>query len=164
MKKILVLMLVLAIASTASASLSFVSSSATVNVGETVVVGLTTTTAGASTLTNYVGYYASTVATLSVAKGADVTAGLDSVLTLGGGYAGYFKTVMGTTVPGGYSIGDEIAVATLTGEAAGTYTINVWSSGWTGTPEDSFTLTVLIPEPMTIGLLGLGGLFLRRRK
>jgi hypothetical protein len=32
------------------------------------------------------------------------------------------------------------------------------------TPVDTLALTVIIPEPMTIGLLGLGGLFLVRRR
>ena len=42
------------------------------------------------------------------------------------------------------------------------YTINLLTGGW-GDSGYSLTVTV-VPEPMTMALLGLGGLFLRRRK
>ena len=169
MKKILVLMLVLGIASTASAGLSFATGSATITVGESVSVALQIDSAsvGASSLDNMVGYYSGTVATLAApTQGADAIA--FTVNTKTGAYAGYFQIISGTTVTGGFSLGDEVAIATLTGDAAGTYTIySYMTSMWdiTGGWDDSFTLTVnQIPVPMTFGLLGLGGLFLRRRK
>jgi hypothetical protein len=49
----------------------------------------------------------------------------------------------------------------LKGTATGTYTFGLLNSGWVS--QDSFVLTV-IPEPMTMALLGFGGLLLRRRK
>ena len=169
MKKLLVLMLVLGIASMASAGLSFATSSASVTVGDSVSVALNIDSAsvGASSLDSIIGYYTSTIASLAApTQGADAIAW--SVTTKTGAYAGYFQTVAGTTVSGGFVLGDEIAIATLTGDAVGTYTIySYMTSMWdiTGGWDDSFTLTVnAIPEPMTIGLLGLGGLFLRRRK
>ena len=163
MKKCLVLLMVLGIASMATAGLSFATGSATVPIGGSVVVALTTDAVEADgSLTNIVGYYAGSVASISVAAGADTVA--QQVNAMGGAYVGYYQTIMGTTAGGGFAVGDEIAVVTLTGNAAGVYTINAWEA-WTSPPgpTDSFTLTVT-PEPMTIGLLGLGGLFLRRRK
>lgn len=169
MKKLLVLMLVLGMASMATAGLSFATSSATILVGGTTTVGLTTDVAVAGgSLTNIVGYYAGSVASLSVAGGAAVTPGMDTVNAQAAPYVGYFQTIMGTTTAGGFLLDDEIVSATLTGLSAGTYTIYVYDgASWTSPPgpTGSFTLTVnAIPEPMTIGLLGLGGLFLRRRK
>jgi hypothetical protein len=39
----------------------------------------------------------------------------------------------------------------------------VWGGTWDG-DLDGIAETIIVPEPMTIALLGLGGLFLRRRK
>ncbi|MGA2071701.1 MAG: PEP-CTERM sorting domain-containing protein, partial [Sedimentisphaerales bacterium] len=42
-----------------------------------------------------------------------------------------------------------------------------FNDNWEAISPDSMptmTVTISVPEPMTLGLLGLGGLFLRRRK
>ncbi len=51
----------------------------------------------------------------------------------------------------------------LTGNIDDTGTVNFFAHDNFATPADSFDYTI-IPEPMTIALLGLGGLLLRRRK
>jgi hypothetical protein len=75
-------------------------------------------------------------------------------------------------------VGDLITVATFTPitgvvfdqimfhcESLGDAVINLYSTDWT-TPTliDSVVIHQVVPEPVTIALLGLGGLFLRRRK
>jgi hypothetical protein len=61
--------------------------------------------------------------------------------------------------------GDVVGVTQATGEwfrfdiTDSSQTIEIWSTGWA-----SLGTIALIPEPTTMALLGLGGLFLRRRK
>ena len=45
-----------------------------------------------------------------------------------------------------------------------TVQIDLWDGRNLAAPVDSLIIHQIIPEPMTIALLGLGGLFLRRRK
>ena len=165
MRKLVVLMLVLGIASVASAGLSFATNAVSIGIGETVVVAATLTSdAGGTGQENVVGNYAVNISGISydVTRGAAVTEGLDTVTALGGAYAGYVTTNMGNMA--GFAIGDEILLVEVTGLAAGTYDINIWNTSWTFSTDLESTLTVTVPEPITIGLLGLGGLFLRRRK
>ena len=167
MKKLLVLMLVLGIASMATAGLTFGTAPAVMNVGDPVSVSLEADagTAGASSDVSFVG--ASGIVGLGVAGGAETTPGSDTVNPQGGAYVGYYQTIMGTTTPGGYTLGGEVVELDLSGLAVGTYTLYSYTAaGWNTnyTTNDSMSIQVLVPEPMTIGLLGLGGLFLRRRK
>ena len=48
-------------------------------------------------------------------------------------------------------------------DAEGDVYVEIWDQGG-GNLADSLTIHQVIPEPMTIALLGIGGLFLRRRK
>jgi hypothetical protein len=61
--------------------------------------------------------------------------------------------------------GDWLSWDIVTGTATGTFNVNMydWASATTTVPVATLGMTI-IPEPMTIALLGLGGLFLRRRK
>ena len=89
---------------------------------------------------------------------------------------------LGDTTPyteSGWGVGYELASGSTTGqvEAGVQWTVDYYGANvgdscvvsiWDGggsfvTPDDYITINV-IPEPMTIALLGLGGLFLRRRK
>lgn len=191
MKKLLVLMLVLAMASLASATPTITASSTTVNEGETFEIYITGTSGDASVLPNvagggysgiiwleyYTNYYTddahvslntTPTATANAAGGAAQTGNVYDMPN----YAVNFLAA--PTVHGAgdlYQEADDVdvglwftfEVTARTGLGAqGTTDIELWNIGFTGI-QDSVTITV-VPEPVTIALLGLGGLFLRRRK
>ena len=167
MKKLLVLMLVLGMASLASAGLTFATGAATIQVGGTVDISMLADQAVAGTIatTDLIGGAPNGASTISLAAGAASTA-FAANDQAGNGYPGYIQGIAGTVTP--YVLGDEVSIVGLTGDAVGTYTIYSYSAAaWasSGSATDSFTLTVVpVPEPITMGLLAVGGLFLRRRK
>jgi hypothetical protein len=164
MKKLLVLMLVLGMASIANATtVTWSVDSVTINsVGGIAVVQLEADDTAAYP-TKWVGASgASTIATISsiVARAA---AGPDHVI----------KNPTQTTYPGWWTVEAadmdpdtwDIATGaqydvTITGLAIGTH--QVVADGY-ATVQDWLEITVL-PEPTTVALLGLGGLFLLRRR
>jgi len=91
------------------------------------------------------------------------------------GIAGYYRNV-GASAYSGFTIyaADDTATDTLPNQTigdwftidytrtAGTMYVEIWNSS-NGYANPVGTLTI-IPEPITVALLGLGGLFLRRRK
>jgi hypothetical protein len=159
MKKLFVLMLVLGLATAANAALSIVAP-ATMAPGATVTVAVVDDTGNAYTA--YIGGIDST------GMSATVNAGPDAAIQQSpAGYAGYYKiqaldfSPPSDILPGTHFIGSLTSGA---GDLDGTvYSITMYDQQWSGVL-DSADVTVRIPEPITIGLLGLGGLFLRRRK
>ena len=173
MKKILVLMLVLGMASMATAGLTFTDNS-DVSGGAT----LSLTIAAVDTA-DYAWY-------LVVADNAvgTIGAGTPGIGSLTVDKTTYYPTyymnpalVYAGLVPANVSsafgfVGDisggplnGIGISNIAFTMLGAGTIDLYTSpgGAAGTWVVSDTINV-IPEPMTIGLLGLGGLFLRRRK
>ena len=172
MKKLLILMLVLGIASAANATLiTWVDSGGndistiTVTNGSTVTAYLKASDALQYTSDIWVGesYTASDYAKITNIT-ATAAAGGDPAISDRSGttpaYPGWFTI-------GAYDFTSPVTIAagiqwnvTITGMAVGS-TTTLGSDSY-GT-NDTLAVTV-IPEPMTIGLLGLGGLFLVRRR
>ena len=162
MRKLLIVLLVFGLASVANATvLSWSTNTVSVGIGSSVVVQLT-----ADDATGYdpkwVGADASTVAEIS-AISALTAAGPDSQVkdpaaTTWAGWWTVMALDLDPTSGGAVAAGDHFDV-TIDGLALGTYNIGADTYG----TNDILAITV-VPEPMTLMLLGLGGLFLRRRK
>ncbi len=175
MKKLLILMLVLGIASLANATLSLkiddtvVPGSISIEIGETIQVY-------SSDASTWLGYIVITegsqAGSLTNGRLAETTAGE-------AGYAGDNSDIQAVTEPGfgvgylmaaGYTSDPPVAgvqmlidFTALTADIGKTGVINLWIDPEYVTAEQSVNYTI-IPEPMTVLLLGFGGLFLRRRK
>ena len=163
MKKILVLLLVLCVASMANATtLSWSQSSIDITIGTTAVVQLIADDAQGFN-EKWVGNNASSTANIT-GVAALAAAGLDAVVVESPlSYVGWWTVVSQDMVAPFDSVaaGNQYNV-TITASALGTITFD--SDYGTG-GNDVLTVNVVpVPEPMTIALLGLGGLFLRRRK
>jgi hypothetical protein len=189
MKKLVAIALVLVMASVASAGIGFVSSKTDVLAGETVTItlvatavcngfsvdalgGVGTAPAGVATLGTYnVGLTALQPGYLENGAGIliDFIAAAPSAGAIAAGANLYTFTY---TVSSAATLGQTVVIAPLALGAeffstldGVSYTVSnapTADLGGVTTPIDGLTLNV-IPEPMTLGLLGLGGLFLRRR-
>jgi hypothetical protein len=161
MKNILVFVLVLAIASTANAVLTL---QLIDNGNGTFGIASTTAYAGIADDTFYcaVGPAATAPSGGAVQAGAPAaTTVLDDAVAVGGipvpagtdGVWGYIGDPFGVPVPAGTYID---GVSFTPGDIIDLYLVTAtWQLG---------ALVSTIPEPITIALLGLGGLFLRRRR
>jgi hypothetical protein len=107
---------------------------------------------------------------VSVLK-ANATLGTPALTAKAGGMAGfndysdasvwdYELSIAGA--PGSVQAGEQVTMSlTGTGLVGSTFVVNLGPYG--AAPVDSIEFSI-VPEPVTIGLLGLGALFLRRRK
>jgi len=159
MKKLLVLMLVLGVASAASAGLTWSQATMTVNAGDIASVDIIGTDTGGS--------YSVDATSVPVASVTVTT------LALAGSEGGFYQYPAGHASYAGY-IWLEVKDATepFTSGPGAQFNLAIDTTGLSGTymlyadiydTNDAFTLTV-VPEPITMGLLAVGGLFLRRRK
>jgi hypothetical protein len=175
MKKLLVVMLVLAMAGMANAAMELTLSATTVEIGGTIDVTIT-----APVQITEGGYY---IGILDSSAG-DATFDLDYPVVID--YLGTPTTINLEEDPDimtdicedgirqwyiSMSITDTVAPTDpvkdtlfshvrLTGVTAGLVTIALFNQDYVA----GNTYDIMVPEPITIGLLGLGGLFLRRRK
>lgn len=165
MKKLLILMLVLGLASSASAQIISLDPSGTV-VGP--AGGYTLNVVSDTDNYMYSNYLAITDATFGSIVGVTATAAAGSEYIVNNfgavmGYASVWQVeASDTTDP--YTVAADIqfiADISYTGTSvAETLTIELLED--VGVPIDS--VTYVVPEPMTIALLGLGSLFLLRRR
>lgn len=163
MKKLVVLTLVLAVASGANAALTLVDvPTDPINIGESIAILVNNSDDGA-----YSGWLQITNQAVADYDGAPV-------FTAAGDTAGQSTMELYVDEPGWYTFtvssldpanpivaGDHIQV-NIVGISEGSSVLGLYDSDGV-TLLDSATVNV-IPEPMTIALLGLGGLFLRRRR
>ena len=183
MKKLLVLMLVVGMASLASATPTITASATTVGTSGSVSIYITGTTdemtvdptAGGgwyylwldyttNTFSNDAYLSLGTTGVVGPAAGADTTVN-STYPNYGLSFSTYpvFDSVSGT-----YPESDDVdpglwyTFTVSSGTALGTTEVQLHNSGLT-VLLGSIDIAV-VPEPMTIALLGLGGLFLRRRK
>lgn len=190
MKKLLALVLILAMASSASAVLTsyqgyymkmVIDAPAVIGIGDTVGVEI------------FAGDSADVPEMLNTVLNVDAAASISAITISTTGDWSFLNENNGATVNGsGYDVfvdgtlpsaiaaGSSIYSFSFTTSGVGTVTIDAVSGSWATFagavgPEDGYyeygaiyglpyaEITV-VPEPMTIALLGLGGLFLRRRR
>jgi hypothetical protein len=163
MKRVLVLVLVLGLASAANAAVTLVDGPVDpINIGETATIVVNNSEDGA-----YSGWLEIAAPTVADFDGMpELTAagnpdGNSSVVFYPEFGAWYEFSVISFSPTSPVLAGDHV-VAKVIGVGAGTTALNLYA-GDGETLLDSFAITV-IPEPMTIALLGLGGLLLHRRK
>ena len=155
-----ILLLVLGMASTAGAALSLGGDSF-YQPGQTSIV--TVISDDTDDWTGYIGFEP----TQHGVSGCVATsnAGEDAVVTLDPyGWTGWYEIEAADDSEPFDSVqpGVQFEISVFGGDAIGTiYTIDLYASDWT-TLLDSWN--VYVPEPMTISMLGLGGLFLLRRR
>ena len=184
MKKLLILLLVLGMASWAAATPVISGSteidqtagtkisitvSGTVDEASGGAAGNSNTPAGGGGWWLWVDYYSFSDQISNVSAGTIAMGGLkdfDVTKYPGDGFkfvAGTNPTWAETTdVDSGEWFTFDLEVA-ADAEVDDTYDISLLTESWSEIGSSIFTVTV-VPEPMTIALLGLGGLFLRRRK
>jgi hypothetical protein len=170
MKKFLVLMLVLGLTTAASAVISDASltldggsSDITIAPSDSVVIGITNNVAVEGIVYLYVG--PRSLQTLSGATILDPAGDFGSQSTFVYDVFDGFEVVVSDSDPAvapNMAIGTVFEV-TLHCDGEGDIELYLYDST-EETLLDSMTIHQVIPEPITVALLGLGGLFLRRRK
>jgi len=160
MKKLLILMLVIGMTSAANAALTWSVDEITIDLASpTAVVQIISDTTDAYTEI-WAGADASLIA--EITSMATLAGAAEGGAVASSAYLGWWVIeAVDFTPPSDIAVGDHFDV-TLTGLSLGTYVISTDSYGGAGL-DDLLTITV-VPEPMTIALLGLGGLFLLRRR
>lgn len=162
MKKLLVLLMVLGLVSSANAALSISLSATTVAVGGDVVLSVSS-----SDTEPWAGFLILSEDTTNWPD--PIHASYDGSMTTSGigdqghaspsGLSAWDLQAAGTSV---LPVAGNQFVINVKGVQVGTIYVNLADTSYTNMFDDM--ALVVTPEPMTIVLLGLGGLFLRRRK
>ena len=166
MKKLLVLALVLGLASVASAALTWEVSSVSIVAGSTATVKIHSSTATYAGGPAFIGVYDDVadfasftpIGTTTENPGAGDNA---AAVKDAGGWTGYWTINANAGDPATLAAGWHWT-AVINGLKVGTNTLQLDTDGSAGAADD--LVVTVTPEPMTVALLGLGGLFLRRRK
>jgi len=167
MKKLLVLLMVLGLATSAQAALSISLSETTVLTGDTVTASVVSSDNG-----NWIGYFIlsedQVMWTDPVAadySGSWTTSGIGNlgyVAAVPGYSAVYDMSAASNLQPTDVVAGTQFSIS-IVGQQIGTIYLGMADADYNPIA-GTLTSLVVVPEPMTIALLGLGGLFLRRRK
>jgi len=169
MRKFLVVALVLGIASAANAVVIYVDGSdpgESIEIGEGLTPVISVVGEDASSWLGYIIIEEGGTGALGNAVNLDAAGDMGAVSPYAeaGWGSGYELTI--AMSPGGapaVAVGPQFTLDYVGGVLGETVTISLFVDPEYGTPADSVTITV-VPEPMTVILLGLGGLLLRRRK
>jgi hypothetical protein len=168
MKKLVLLALVLGMASIASATLTLIPGSGgeiTINTNQVLTIQVSDTATAQEGKLSYVIVEEGGVGALS-----DAVA-LPEAGELGGtnpySYAGWgagFELASGSAQqPGTLVPGVQFTVDFMSA-AQGTAIVSLWDGGGSYQAADDYVTVNVVPEPMTLALLGLGGLLLRHKK
>lgn len=168
MRKFLVVALVLGIASAANAVVIYVDGSdpgESIEIGEGLTPVISVVGEDASSWLGYIIIEEGGTGALGNALNLDAAGDMGAVSPYAeaGWGSGYELTI--AMSPGGtaVAVGPQFTLDYVGGLLGETVRISLFVDPEYGTPADSVAITV-VPEPMTVILLGLGGLLLRRRK
>ena len=176
MKKLLVLMLVLGLTSAANAALSFYIDGSDAGTSIEVAQGATVTIQiYSSDTSDWLAYTGMDISTMSAfgSVGGEATNSTNAG-TLGGitpyyelGWMdGFEATTAAGSVPSEVLAGVQHSFVYTAPMSDGSTRMGIFrpATGYSWDADELDVLAITVPEPMTIALLGLGGLFLCRRK
>jgi hypothetical protein len=175
MKKLLVLLMVLGLATSAQAALSLSLSATQINVGDSVTVSVSDSV-GVNWTWQFVlsedtyNWTDPAAAAYNPNRSSGVGGGVTILAAAGGmasvtpdaSYAAVTQLNAGGVTPAAPAAGVQFTVS-IKGMQAGTIYIDLQDFEM-DSKVGGYSTLVVVPEPMTLALLGLGGLFLRRRK